>query len=142
MPEPDSIAAIRAAVDTIAPPTDGRPGAADLGVHEHVIAVVEQAFPGFTDLTAVLLDAYAGEVAPGTLFVDLTADDRASVLRSMSSDQSGDIRDAVDALFIFTLGGMYSEWTGYDRETGALRPVDVWKDMGFRGPVHGHPEYR
>jgi hypothetical protein len=48
----------------------------------------------------------------------------------------------VDALLVFTYGGMHSEWTGYDRARGALRAPAVWADMGYGGPARGHPVYR
>src|SRR5439155_27187919 len=41
MADPEAVAAIRAAVDAMLPPTDGRPGAVELGVERHVIEQAE-----------------------------------------------------------------------------------------------------
>jgi hypothetical protein len=138
MPDPHSIATIRAAVETILPRAGDRAGAADLDVDRHVVELVEMALPGFVDLIAALLNAYAG----GAPFSELAPDERTAVLRAMCTDESQDVRDAVDALLVFTYGGMHSEWTGYDRASGALRPPAVWAEMGYGGPVRGHPAYR
>lgn len=138
MPDAGSIATIRSAVETILPASADRPAAADLDVHRHVVDLIEMALPGFVDLIAALLNAYAG----GAPFSGLTADERSAVLRAMCTDESQDVRDAVDALLVFTYGGMHSEWTGYDRASGNLRAPAVWAEMGYGGPVRGHPDYR
>lgn len=142
MPEPSSVDTIRAAVEAILPPTDGSPGGAELGVHRHVVEQVELYLPGFTDLTAALLDAYAAGVRDGASFTDLSLEDRGAVFREMSAEESQDVREALAAVFVFALGGMYSEWTGRDPETGEVRPPAAWGEMGFPGPVAGHPRYR
>lgn len=140
MPEQDSLDAIRAAVDTIVPAADGTPGALAMGVDRHVVELIEKSFPGFVDLIAALLNAYAADA--GALFADLSAEDRSKVLRAMSSDESQDIRDAVDALIVFSNGGSYSEWSGLDRATGELKAPPTWSHTGFPGPSIGHPDYR
>ena len=142
MPDPAAFATIRAAVDAIVPSVDGRPGAAELGVERHVVASIELYLPGFADLLVTLLDAYATDVRPEATFVQLDPDERRQVLRAMSEETSDDMRDVVDALLVFTYGGFYSEWTGYDRSTRTLQPPLVWAAMGYGGPVDGHPSYR
>ena len=142
MPDPGSVETIRAAVDTITPATAGFPGALALGADRHVIDMLELGLPGITDMFAALLDAYAGEVRGGASFVALTPDERSAVLRAMSTDDSQDIRDAVDALIVFGNGASFSEWSGYDRATGDLRAPKTWSYVGFHGPVYGHPDYR
>lgn len=136
MPDDASIATLRAAVETIVP------GAAELRVHEHVVHSIESATPGFVDLTAILLDAFAADVRPGATFVELSLAERGEVLRLMTNGETQDLRDAVDALLVFTYGGMYSEWTGYDRATNHLRPPAVWGTLSYHGPVDGIPDYR
>jgi hypothetical protein len=140
MPDQASLDAIRAAVDTIVPPAEGMPGALAMGVDRHVIDLIEQSFPGFVDLIAALLNAYAADV--GAPFAELTPEDRSKVLRAMSADESQDIRDAVDALIVFTSGGTYSEWSGYERSSGKLAPPPTWTHVGFHGPSLGHADYR
>ena len=142
MPDPSSIEAIRAIVDAIVPPTDGRAGGVDLGVDRHVIDELEGAMEGSVDFLAVLLNAYASGVRDGAKFVELSREERSAAIRQMASDPSPDIHEAIDSIITFTLGGMYSEWTGYERETGELKPPRAWHDMGFGGPKRGVPEYR
>jgi hypothetical protein len=142
MPEPASIEAVRAAVQAIIPATGDRPGGAELGVHMHVVEALDRFLPGFVDLAATLLDAYAVDVRTGASFTDLTPEERTTVLRAMSHEENADMRDIIEGLLAFTYGGMYSEWTGYDRETGELRPPDAWDAMGFHGPSDGHRSYR
>lgn len=140
MPDDASVDAVRAAAATFAPPVDGRPGAADLGVERHIVELIEQALPGFVDLIAALLNAFAAEVR-AVPFADLTDAERTQVLRTMSTDESRDVRDAVDYLLVFTMGGLHSEWTGYDKKTRKLQPPKVWERMRF-APALGHPNYR
>ena len=142
MPDQASLDAIRAAVDTIVPPAEGMPGALAMGADRHVVDLIELTFPGFTDLIAALLNAYAMEVKEATPFAALSSDDRSTVLRNMSTDDSQDIRDAVDALILFSNGGSYSEWSGYDRATGKLDAPPTWSHAGFHGPSIGHADYR
>jgi gluconate 2-dehydrogenase subunit 3-like protein len=142
MPDPASIETLRAAVDMVVPRTDMMPGALDARADEHIATLLEQNLPGSLDMLAALLNAYAGEVRSDTPFVELSPDERSAVFRAMSTDESQDIRDVVDALLVFTFGGTYSEWSGYDRATGDLTAPAAWAAAGFPGPVHGHPDYR
>src|SRR5437870_2985844 len=115
MPDEAALTTIRAAVEAIVPPVDGRAGGADLGVERHVVEAIELFLPGFVDLLATLLDAYAAEVRAGVTFAELTLEERGQVLRSMSREESPDMQDIVDGLMVFTYGGFYSEWTGYEK---------------------------
>jgi hypothetical protein len=130
-------------VDTLIPAGEGgRHGGVELGVQRHVVDSIEAALPGFVDMFALLLDAYAGDVRAGSAFVELSREERDQVIRSMAREESQDLKEIVGALFLFAYGGMYSEWTGYDRATGELRAPAVWEELGFRGPVRGNPAYR
>jgi hypothetical protein len=137
MPDDSSLAILRAAVETVAPPVDGQPGAVELGVEHHVVEQVELYLPGFTDMLAALLDAYAADVRPGAAFLDLSPPERGDVFRLMASEESQDVREAIDAVFVFTLGGLYSESTA----PPGGRPQQ-WDRLGFAGPSLGHPDYR
>jgi hypothetical protein len=141
-PDDDALRTIRAAVEAIVPSVDGRPGAADLGVERHVVRSVEGFLPGFVDLLTTLLDAYAPDVRPGARFAELDQDERRRVLRIMSEEDAPDLQDCIDGLLIFAYGGMYSEWTGYDRATGRLAWPEAWSDIGHLGPSDGHRSYR
>ena len=140
MPDPASLEAIRAAVDAIVPPTDGLPGGAELHVEDHIVEQAEGAMQGSSELMAALLNAYAESVRPGVGFAALDRDERVQVLRTMSSDESPDIREVADILQVFTLGGYFSEWTGY--RTGTLERPKVWDEVGYAGPVDHIIEYR
>ena len=140
--DPDAVAAIRAAVDTMLPLTDGKPGAAELGVERHVVEQAEGAMQGSTDLMAALLNAYADGVQSGVPFAELSREDRVTVLRTMYADESQDIRDVVDTIQIFAIGGMYSEWSTFDPRTRSLERPATWDDVGYHGPVDGVAEYR
>jgi hypothetical protein len=142
MPEPESIEAIRAVVDALLPPTDGRPGGVELGIEQHVVEQLEGAMQGSVDFLAALLNAYASSIRQGATVAELTREERNAVVREMAADPSPDIHEAIDSIITFTLGGMYSEWTGYDPATGGLKSPPVWKDLGFPGPKRGVPEYR
>jgi gluconate 2-dehydrogenase subunit 3-like protein len=142
MPDPDAVAAIRAAVDAMLPATDGRPGAVDLGVERHVVEQAEGAMVGSTDLMAALLNAYADGVRSGVAFAELSREERVMVLRTMYADEAQDIRDVVDTIQIFAIGGMYSEWTTFDPKTRELQRPATWDDVGYHGPVDGVPDYR
>jgi hypothetical protein len=142
MPDDSSFETIRAVVDTIVPATDGRPGGVDLGVERHVVDELEGALGGSVDFLAALLNSYAASVREGATFAELSREERSAVIRQMASDPSPDIHEAIDSIITFTLGGMYSEWTGYDRDTGELNRPRVWQDIGFGGPKRGVPDYR
>ena len=136
MPDEPALATLRAAIDAVAPPVDGQPGAVDLGVEHHVAKQLEMYLPGFTEMLAALLDAYAMDVRAGAAFAELTPEERGEVFRLMASEDSQDIREAIDAVFVFTLGGVYSESRAAPGERGA-----AWDRVGYAGPSFGHPDY-
>jgi hypothetical protein len=140
--EPSAVAAIRAAVEAIVPPTDGSPGGADLGVHRHVVEQLDRVTPGLPDLIGALLDAYAADVRRDASFAQLDLEERGRVIRAMGEEEAQDVQEALGAIFVFALGGSYSEWSGYDRASGRLDPPPAWADMGYPGPALAHPVYR
>ncbi|HEX9697696.1 MAG TPA: gluconate 2-dehydrogenase subunit 3 family protein [Actinomycetota bacterium] len=141
MADPASIETIRAAVEVILPGDGVLPSGADLDVQRHVAELADGYLEGFADMIAALLDAYAAERAGGP-FKDLDPAERIAVLRAMASEEIQDLRDAADAVFVFSYGGMYSEWTGFDRQQRALRVPAAWARVGYDGPVLGHPDFR
>ena len=136
------MAAVRAVVEIVMPPRPGRSGTSDLGLERHVAEAIDRLLPGFVTMAAMLLDAYAAELRPGSSFADLPPEERDRILRSMAGEESQDIQDLIGALLLFTVAGMYNEWTGYDRATGRLVPPDTWPELGFAGPSTGFPAYR
>lgn len=142
MPEQESLDVIRAVVDTIAPATGDLPGGVAVGSQDHVAAMVDLSFPGYVDMLAMLVNAYAAEVRAGSTFVELSPEERIRVVKAMATDESQDIRDAIDGITVFSLGGTFSEWSGYDRSTRSLTPPKAWATVWFHGPVDGHPDYR
>ena len=140
--ERPAIRAIRGAVEAIAPASGERPGGLDVGADRHVVEQLDLALPGFVDMIGMLLDAYASDVRRGATMADLSFDERGEVLRALAREDQQDPRDVVDALFVFTLGAMYSEWSGYDRTTRRLTPPEAWARVGYHGPADGVPGYR
>jgi hypothetical protein len=140
MPE-ETDRTFRALVDTIMPARDGRPGAAELGVHAHVAEALDLLIPGFSALAVMLLDAYAADIRPGALFAELAPTERDEVVRAMARERSQDLQELVGAILVFTVGAMFNERMSYDRTTGRLDPPATWAEVGFRGPSLGHPRY-
>lgn len=138
--DPASIDVIRAAVEAILPGDGDLPSAADLDVQRHVAELADGYLQGFADMIASLLNAYAAERGAES-FAGMDIDGRIAVLRAMASEEIADLRDAADALFVFTYGGMYSEWTGFDREARHLTAPAAWARVGYHGPVPGHPDF-
>jgi hypothetical protein len=139
MPDQAALDAIKAVVQTIAPRTEAGPGAADMDVHRHVAESIDAALPGFVPMLVMLLDAYAADVRAGAAFVDLSREERGGVLRTMAGEQTQDMKEIVGALFLFTFGGMFSDWSGYERSARTLNPPWTWEALRFRGPAPGHP---
>lgn len=137
MPEEDSLVTLRAAIEAISPAVDGQPGGVELGVEHHVVHQMELYLPGFTDMLAALLDAYAMDVRAGAGFAELSPQEGGEVFRLMAAEDSQDIREALDALFAFALGGVYSESVAAPGERGPS-----WDRLGFAGPSYGRPDYR
>jgi hypothetical protein len=140
MADEGSVRTIRAAVEAILPGDGDVPSGVDAGVERHVADLADQYLPGFADVIAALLNAYAME-ATGQAFADLDVAGRHAALRAMASEGSVDVRDAADALFAFTYGGHYSEWSGFDRERRTLTPPASWAAIGFEGPAIAHPDF-
>ena len=138
MPDESALVTLRAAIEAIAPPVDGQPGGLELGVEHHVVHQVEMYLPGFTEMLAALLDAFATDVRAGAAFAELSPAERGEVFRLMAGEESQDIREAIDAVFVFTLGGVYSEVPA----AGSGERTAAWDRVGFAGPSLGHPEYR
>ena len=143
MPDPSSIEVIRAVVETLVPETDGRPGAVELGVERHVTEEVEGFMEGLVDFLATLVNAYASGVRPGATFTELSPEERGRVIREMSAEESQEIREAITTIYVFALGGTFSEWAELDPEHQELRRRPAaWDDVGYAGPSLGYPEYR
>jgi len=136
MADPESAATVREVVDTILPSDEGRTGGLAVGADEHAVQQLDLFLPGFPDMAAALLNAYATGVKPGATFNELSTEERIQVFRDMSTDEAQDIREALDAIVLFAAGGTYSEAGGKGD-----RPA-TWDDVGYPGPSDGYPEYR
>jgi hypothetical protein len=142
MPDDATVLTLRAAVETILPSREGRPGPAELGGAEHVAEALDALLPGLAAMAGMLFDAYAAEVRPGSGFAALPMAERDAVLRSMAREVGQEMQDLIGAVLLFTVSLVYNERTGYDRRTGRLVPPAVWSEVGFAGPSAGHPSYR
>jgi hypothetical protein len=139
MADPESAATIRAVIEVLLPAVEGRAGALDVNTDQHAVDQLDKYLPGFPDMAAALFDAYAAGVRPGAFFRDLSVDERLQALQEMASDESQDIREALDAVTVFAIGGAYSEWP--DRRHDPPRPR-TWDDAHYPGPSDGSPDYR
>lgn len=125
--EPECLATFVAAVDTILPKSSNG------GVHTRVWQLFETAMPGYGYMVHALLDGFAAEHRANCSFVDLDELERGKVFVAMINDDSVDVRDVVDGLFLFTLGQNYTE-THPDHDR-------VWQTIGYHGPSEGEPTY-
>ena len=126
-------------VDVIAPSYEGLPAASTIGVHRHLVSCLEAAQPGLSQMVVLLLNMYARIERRDATFVSLSPQERDHVLRNLAEEDDEQIRDAVDAVLVFTYSGYFSEWSGFDPATGAVIRPAVWNRMGYRGPSLGHP---
>ena len=85
MADESALATLRAAIEAVAPTVDGQPGAVESGVEHHVVEQIEMYLPGFTEMLAALLDAYAMDVRAGAAFAELSPEERGEVFRLMAS---------------------------------------------------------
>jgi hypothetical protein len=134
----DAEAALRALVDIVVPRHDGLESASERGVHEHVASCLEALQPGSVKMLLLLLNIHARNVDPATRFADLDPEARATVFADLAEDDAEEIRDAVDGVLVFTLGGYFSDWSGYDRASRRLDPPPVWRRLGYEGPSQEH----
>ena len=135
---PDQEAALRALVDVVLPRHAGLEAASERGVHEHVAACLEAMQPGSVRMLILLLDIHARNVDSAARFADLGPEGRARVFSDLAVDDADEIRDAVDGVLLFTLGGYFSDWSGYDRASRRLDAPPVWRRVGYRGPSEHH----
>ena len=137
----DSLDTLRAAVECALPAGEGIPAGLEVGADRHIRDALESMLPGATDLLAGLLDAYAAEQGEPEGFASLPIEDRAVVLRKMLTEPIADVRELAEAVLLFGYGAVYSEWSGFDRDTRTLKPPPVWDAIGYGGPSDGHPDY-
>lgn len=130
---------LRAVVEIAFPAGDGIPSGLSVKAEDHIRDAIELLLPGASDLLAALLDGGAMERGVAS-FVELGAEDRAEVFRSMLAEPVADIREAAEAVLLFGFGAIYSEWGNYTN--GTLTRPGVWDTIGYAGPVEGHAEYR
>jgi hypothetical protein len=133
---------LRSAVEVAFPGGDGIPAGLEAGADRHIADALDSALPGAVDLLAALLDASAAEHGGADGFAAMAPDGRERVLRAMLREPVADVRELAESILLFGAGAIFSEWGGYDRETGTLTRPAVWTAIGFGGPSLGHPEYR
>ena len=136
-----SLETLRSAVEVAFPGGDGIPAGLDVGADRHIADALNSMLPGSVDLLAALLDASAAEHGGADGFAAMALDARARVLRAMLREPIADVRELAESIMLFGAGAIFSEWSGYDRETGALTPPATWAAIGYGGPSLGHPGY-
>lgn len=121
----------RAAVDVICPATPNSASASSIGVHDRVMHLIEMSRPGAVPLLAAVLDAYAAQIVAAADFLALDDEQRGKVFLLMADSGLTDIRDGVDALFVFTWATVFTEHHAQGEAS-----------TGYHGPSLGVPGYR
>lgn len=129
-----SVAVMRALADIVAPGVDGCPAASEVGAHLRAAQSVEMLQRGSIALLTRLLDMYARAERRDASFLDLDPAERERALRALAEEDLDEMRDLVQSVHAFILGGYLAGFS----PTDPWRRPQVWEAMGFHGPAHGH----
>lgn len=132
--EPESLAVMRALADIIAPGVDGYPAASEVRAHLRAAQSLEMLQRGSTTLLTRLLNMYARAERRDARFLDLGQAEQGRVLRALAEEDLDEMRDLVESVHAFILGGYLSGFS----PTAPWQPPEIWSGMGFHGPAPGH----
>src|SRR6266545_3059541 len=109
---------LRALAETVVPgpPHDASFGGAEIEAERFIAHYLEAVIPGLSEGVATILDGLATELRPETSFVDLSLEDRGSVLRRLTEHEVQDLRELGDLLMALSLAAVYGEWSGLDSD--------------------------
>jgi len=130
----ESVAVMRALADIVAPAVDGCPAASEVGAHLRAAQSLEMLQRGSITLLTRLLDMYARAERRDASFLDLDPAEREHAFRALAEDDLDEMRDLVQSVHAFILGGYLS---GFSATVPWERPK-VWEAMGYHGPARGH----
>ena len=132
---------LRALAETVVPgpPHDETFGAAEIEAERFIAHYLESVIPGLSEGVATILDGMATELREGKAFVDLTLDERASVLQRLTQHEMQDLRELGDLLMALAFAAVYGEWSGLDSNGELTRTPLGWELTGWPGPAEGYP---
>ena len=134
-------ATLRALAETVVPgpPHDESFGAAEIEAERFIAHYLDSLIPGLADGVVTILDGLAAERRPDTAFASLSLDERAAVLRRLTSHEVQDLRELGDLLLALSLAAVYGEWSGLDEHGALTREPLGWELTGWPGPAEGYP---
>ena len=130
----ESVAVMRALADIVAPAVDGCQAASEVGAHLRAAQSLEMLQRGSITLLTRLLNMYARAERRDASFLDLDPAERERALRALAEEDLDEMRDLVESVHAFILGGYLA---GFSAADPWQRPK-VWEAMGFHGPARGH----
>jgi hypothetical protein len=134
-------ATLRALAEAVVPgpPHDESFGAAEIDAERFIAHYLEALIPGLAEGVATILDGLASELRSDTTFVDLSLDERGSVLKRLTEHEVQDLRELGDLLMALSFAAVYGEWSGLDEHGALTREPLGWELTGWPGPAEGYP---
>jgi hypothetical protein len=131
---------LRALAETVVPgpPHDDTLGAADINAEGFVGHYLESVIPGLSEGVATILDGMAIELREGAAFVDLSIDERTTVLQRLTQHEVQDLRELGDLLLALSMASVYGEWSGLDENGELTRAPLGWELTRWPGPADGY----
>ncbi|HJT36945.1 MAG TPA: gluconate 2-dehydrogenase subunit 3 family protein [Actinomycetota bacterium] len=130
---------IRAAAEVFVPgsPHDPTPGASDVHAELFVSHYLDFLIPGLSSGLPDLLNEMSATTFEGRAFVDLSLDERLTILDQLSSHDVEQLREIPLVLGLLSIASVYGEWTGQDADGNLARKPLGWQLTGFDGPSRG-----
>ncbi|TMK82200.1 MAG: gluconate 2-dehydrogenase subunit 3 family protein [Actinobacteria bacterium] len=130
---------IRAAAEVFVPgsPHDPTPGAADVHAELFISHYLDFLIPGLATGLPDLLNELSAATFDGRTFVDLSPDERLTILDQLSTHDVEQLRELPLVLGLLSIASVYGEWTGQDAEGALTRRPLGWQLTGFDGPSRG-----
>ena len=130
---------LRALAETVVPgpPHDVSFGAAEIEAERFIAHYLETVLPGLPDAVSSMLDGLSAVVREGAAFVDLSLEERASVIERVCTHELDDVRDLGDLLVVLSMAAVYGEWSGLDEDGELTRLPLGWELTAWPGPSDG-----
>src|SRR5437763_4586946 len=130
---------IRAAAEVYVPGSehDATPGAADVHAELFISHYLDFLIPGLSAGLPDLLNEMSATTFGGRAFVDLTLDERLTILDELSTHDVEQLRELPLVLGLLSIASVYGECTGQDADGTLARKPLGWQLTGFDGPSRG-----
>jgi hypothetical protein len=130
---------IRAAAEVFVPgsPHDPTPGASDVHAELFVSHYLDFLIPGLSSGLPDLLNEMSATTFEGRAFVDLSLEERLTILDQLSTHDVEQLREIPLVLGLLSIASVYGEWTGQDADGNLARKPLGWQLTGFDGPSRG-----